>query len=457
MKKGTLIGLVCGIVVTVIAIAGAVAATIFNMPSVKVARGMTKLFAQFAEQGEMFSDKLDFSKIQEIGKEGRYKNTVAFNMDIEGLDDYSVSVDGTVLCDNANEKMREEIKVSLAYYELFSIQLAVDKTDVYIDIPALYEGSVVFDSDNIGEQYNNSIFAGFSDEKIADDLSLDFFEYTDFDTRGAVKELLELIKNSEIKKTGSTVKAKVGNKEVTCQGYTLLFQKEDINRYLNILYTDAGEIYEVKKDMEFLIYMDRKDNIRQIETMNEIVAGDSVNDISVALRFAGEKNVFDAVKGRIGTEKNGNAIVTEFDYSAIKERDTYNQKLQCKTKSELTDLFAVNYDAVWDLKEAGYDMDIEVDVADESYKVEANGSVEADGYGFSMNFDDCEMYINHEKLADFDGSYSVEPLTEEISIPSGKTYPIFEFSQSEFYSFVMDVMQQLGDYYSIFDDFSDLF
>ena len=37
-------------------------------------------------------------------------------MDIEGLDDYSVSVDGTVLCDNINEKMREEIKISLAEY-----------------------------------------------------------------------------------------------------------------------------------------------------------------------------------------------------------------------------------------------------------------------------------------------------------------------------------------------------
>ncbi len=457
MKKGALIGIVCGIAVMVIAVIGAAAAVILNTPSARVVRGMTKLFAQSAEQGEIFSDKLDFSKIQEISREGSYKNKIALNMDIEGLDDYSVSVDGTVLCDNINEKMREEIKISLAYYELLSIQMAVDKNDVYIDIPALYEGSIVFDSRNIGEQYNHSIFAEYSDEKIADDLSLDFFEYTAYDTTGAAEELLELIKNSEIKKADSTVKAKVGNRETVCQGYTLRFKKEDVNHFLNILYEGMEESYEVKEDMELLVYMDRGNNVRQIETKNEFVTGDSINKVSAALRFAGEKNVLDMVKGKIGVEGNGDAVEINFDYSGVKEGRSYNQTLQCKASSELTDLFAIDYDAVWNLDEAAYDMDIGLNVADENYKVDVNGSVEADGYGFSMNFDDCEMYMNHEKLVDFDGSYSVEPLTEEISIPSGKTYPIFEFSQMEFYSFVMEVAQQLEDYYNIFDNFGNIF
>lgn len=457
MKKGALIGLVCGIVVMGAAVIGAAAAVVLNTPSVKVARGVSKLFAEAAEHGEMFGEQFDFGKIQEIYGKGSYKNKVSVNMDIEGINDYAVSVDGTVLCDSINEKMNEEIKISLAYYELLSIQMAVDKTDVYVDIPALYDGSIVFDSRNIGEQYNNSIFAEYADEEIADDFSLDFFNQTVYDTDSGVKELLELIKNSEIKKDDSTVSAKVGSREVKCTGYLLTFKKDDINRFLKTLYADAEETYEVRGDLELLLYMDRKNNIRQIETKKAIVTGGMTDQISVALRFAGETNVLETIKGKINAVEDGSEIEVNFDYSGIREGRSYRQTLQCKAKSELTDLAAVDYSAVWDLEHAGYDMDIEVDVADKNYKMELGGSVETDAYRFDMNFDDCALYMDREKVAGFDGSYSVEPLTEEIKIPSGETRQIFEFSELEFYSFVMEIANRLEDSYDLLDNFGNLF
>lgn len=457
MKKGALIGLVCGIVVMGAAVIGAAAAVVLNTPSVKVARGVSKLFAEAAEQGEIFGEQFDFGKIQEIYEKGSYKNKVSVNMDIEGINDYAVSVDGTVLCDSINEKMNEEIKISLAYYELLSIQMAVDKTDVYVDIPALYDGSIVFDSRNIGEQYNNSIFAEYADEEIADDFSLDFFNQTVYDTDSGVKELLELIKNSEIKKDDSTVSAKVGSREVKCTGYLLTFKKDDINRFLKTLYADAEETYEVRGDLELLLYMDRKNNIRQIETKKAIVTGGMTDQISVALRFAGETNVLETIKGKISALEDGSEIEVNFDYSGIREGRSYRQTLQCKAKSELTDLAAVDYSAVWDLEHAGYDMDIEVDVADKNYKMELGGSVETDAYRFDMNFDDCALYMDREKVAGFDGSYSVEPLTEEIKIPSGETRQIFEFSELEFYSFVMEIANRLEDSYDLLDNFGNLF
>lgn len=457
MKKGALIGLVCGIVVMGAAVIGAAAAVVLNTPSVKVARGVSKLFAEAAEHGEMFGEQFDFGKIQEIYGKGSYKNKVSVNMDIEGINDYAVSVDGTVLCDSINEKMNEEIKISLAYYELLSIQMAVDKTDVYVDIPALYDGSIVFDSRNIGEQYNNSIFAEYADEEIADDFSLDFFNQTVYDTDSGVKELLELIKNSEIKKDDSTVSAKVGSREVKCTGYLLTFKKDDINRFLKTLYVDAEETYEVRGDLELLLYMDRKNNIRQIETKKAIVTGGMTDQISVALRFAGETNVLETIKGKINAVEDGSEIEVNFDYSGIREGRSYRQTLQCKAKSELTDLAAVDYSAVWDLEHAGYDMDIEVDVADKNYKMELGGSVETDAYRFDMNFDDCALYMDREKVAGFDGSYSVEPLTEEIKIPSGETRQIFEFSELEFYSFVMEIANRLEDSYDLLDNFGNLF
>jgi len=440
-----------------VAVAGAAAAVILNTPSVKVARGMTKLLAESAQQGEIFGDTFDFGRIQEIYEKGSYKNKVSVNMDIEGIDDYAVSVDGTVLCDNINEKMNEEIRISLAYYELLSIQMAVDKTDVYIAVPALYDGSLTFDSRNIGEQYNQSIFAEYADEKLADDYSLDFFSRTVPDTEGIAQELLNLIKNAGIKKADLKISAKVGSREVPCTGYLLTLQKEDVNQLLRKLYADSEKVYEIKEDLELLIYMDKRNNIRQIETKNDIITGGLTDKVSAALRFAGEKNVLDTIKGKIIAEKDGSIIEVNFDYSGIKEGNDYNQTLQCKVKSELTDLAVVDYSAVWDLEDAGYDMEIGVKAADEDYKMELSGLVETDAYTFCMNFDDCALYMDREKVVGFDGSYTMEPLTEEIKIPSGEKRQIFEFSELEFYSFIMEVADKLEESFDLLDNFGNLF
>lgn len=460
MKKGTLIGLICGIVVLLIAVVGAGVAVIFNSPTARVIRGVTRLVSQIEIQNDIFDGVIDFDVIQKINAGGSYKNEMNIDMDIDGLDDFSVGVDTTVLCDNTNEKMKEEISISLAYYELLSIQLAVDKTNAYLDVPMLYDGSITFNTQNLGEQFNNSIFYEYLDgEEIADDLSLDFFHNNSaYDIESNAKKLLEIVKNAEITKDDSKVNVTVGNGDVPCNGYRIVLKKEDINQFLGSMTVNADSVSEVKEDVELLIYMDKNNSIRQIQTGKDIETNlDTISTVSFALRIEGLRRPLDDIRGKIEIEEDGEAYEINFDYNGEKEGKQYNQVLQAKVKTTETDLASIAYEAVWDLENAGYDMGVEVNIADLNYEVGLKGTIETNSSGFYMNLDDCDMYMDKEKLADFSGTYSMEPLTEEIEIPSGETHAVFEFSKMEFLSFVMDMTEKLNEYYDMFDDFSDLF
>ena len=457
MKKGTLIGLICGIAVMLIAVVGAGAAVIFNSPTARVIKGVTRLFSQMEMANDIFDDKIDFGVLQKINMGGSYKNKMDIDMDIDGLDDFSVGMDMTVLCDNTNEKMKEEFSISLAYYELLSVQLAVDKTDAYLDIPVLYDGSITFNTQNLGEQFNNSIFYEYLDgEEIADDFSLDFFhDDSIYDVENGTKELLEVVKNAQITKDDSKVNVTVGNGEVSCNGYRLILKQEDINQYLESMAVSADSVSKVKDDVELLIYMDKGNNIKQIQTGKDIET--DLITVSFALRIEGLRRPLDDLKGKINIEEDGEVYEINFDYNGEKDGEQYNQVLQAKVKTTETDLASVAYEAVWDLENAGYDMDVEVNLADLNYEVGLKGTIETDSSGFYMNLDDCDLYMDQEKLADFSGTYSMEPLTEEIEMPAGETHAIFEFSEMEFLTFVMDMADKLDEYYDMFDDFSDLF
>ena len=84
-------------------------------------------------------------------------------------------------------------------------------------------------------------------------------------------------------------------------------------------------------------------------------------------------------------------------------------------------------------------------------------SVEQDKKSYSMTFTDCEVYYEEEKVAGFEGSYRMEPLEEEIVISPTKTYPIFEFTEEEFSTFVLECYEKIQEYTETLEGMGDLF
>ena len=460
MKKGAIIGIVCGVLAVCIGAIGVSAAIVFSNPTVKVVQGVTKLFGELESQGNA-------GKNSALLANENYK--AVFNLDIydvEGLDDLSLGVDATVLCDYDQKKMKEDIGLSLSYYEFLSMQMAVDNTDVYLDIPAFYDGSICFDSQNIDEQYNNSIFKEmFDGAELDEELSMEFFDKAVSDTAGFYdenkKEIMQLVKNADIEKTDTVLPIEIGEKTVNCQGYAVVLKEEDVNTLLNNVYEESGvtkeNTYLVDSDVEVVVYMDKKNNIKQMETKEEIQLDEEAGSISAVLTYTGEENALDEIKGEFDVTVDGETIGCDIDYAAVTEGKDNKCKMQIIVSTDETDVFGMGIKMLMNSEDGSYDLEMDFNMEDENIRIDMGGSVEQDKKSYSMTFTDCEVYYEEEKVAGFEGSYRMEPLEEEIVISPTKTYPIFEFTEEEFSTFVLGCYEKLQEYTETLGGMDDLF
>lgn len=460
MKKGAIIGIVCGVLAVGIGAIGVSAAVVFSNPTVKVVQGVTKLFDELSSQGNS-------EKNSALLANDNYKAVFDLDIyDVEGLDNLSLGLDATVLCDYDNKKMKEDIGLSLSYYELLSMQMAVDNTDVYLDIPALYDGSICFDSQNINEQYNNSIFKEmFDGVEMDEELSMEFFDKAVSDTASFwdenKKEIIQLVKNAEIEKTDTVLPVEIGEKTVNCQGYALTLNEEDVNNLLESIYEESGvteeEIYIVDNKVEVVVYMDKKNNIKQIETKEDIMLADETGAISTVLTFTGEENAFDEMKGEFDVTADGETVGCDINYAAVTEGKEEKCKMQIIVSTDETDVFGIEIRGLVNSQDGSFDMEMDFNMEDENILVDMKGSVEQDNKSFVMRFTDCAVYYEDEKVGGFEGSYRMEPLDEEIVISPAKTYPIFEFTEEEFSTFVLGCYEKLQEYTETLGGMDDLF
>ncbi len=466
MKKGAIIGIVCGVLALGFGAIGVSAAVIFSNPTVKVMQGTTKMLKEMTDQESSLNARMGVSGKTKILTSDKYKTVFDLDIyDVEGLEDLALGIDGTVLCDYKNEKMKEEISFSLSYFEFLSFQMAVDKTDVYLDIPKLYDGSVYFNSQNIDEQFNNSIFKDYIETELEEDISMDFFSEAAGNTANFSdeykKEIIQLVKNAEIEKTKMVLPIEVGNKSVNCEGYTLSLKQEDVNSLLQSLYEESGvsgeSTYLVSNDVKILIYMDKSNNIKQIQTEEDIYLKDLECGISAALKFTGEDNAFDEMKGKFGVVADGETVNCDLEYASVLEGKETKQKMQMIISTDETDIMGIEYKGILNAEDSSYDMDISMDVEDENITVELAGNIEADDKSYALNFKDCVVYYEDSQIGSFDGGYRIEPLEEEIEIPSAKTYPIFEFTEAEFASFAMECYENLEEYANMLGGMGNLY
>lgn len=469
MKKSTLIGVVCGILALGLSIVGVSAAIIWNAPSSRVMRGVTKLFSEMSSQAGELSKELELDKVVLANGTENYQTVFDVDIyDVEGLEDFSIGFNGKAAFDYDNEKMKEEFSLSLSYYELLSLQLAVDKTDVYVDIPALFDGSICFDSENIDEQFNNSIFRQYVGKEMEEELSLNVFDKRVFNSKEFFHtnkdRILKLIKGATIEKVSDALELEVGGKNVKCKGYSLNLKADDVNSLLQAYYEDTGvdkeEYNFVGNDVKLLLYLDGKSCIRQMETKENIVLEDSaIDDFAAAIRLTGEEKSIAAVKGKLNATIEEEAAELNFEYTSAMEQADYKQKLRLKAKNKTTDIMGMDYDAVWNTEEGSFEMAVNVNAAEENYKADATGEIEVDtsARSYEMNFRDCNLYKGEEKLGSFDVNIRMEPLSEEIVIAPAKTYPIFEFTEADFTTFVLGCYEKLEEYGKLLNGIKDLY
>ena len=224
--------------------------------------------------------------------------------------------------------------------------------------------------------------------------------------------------------------------------------------------SDATTSYLLKDDVKLLVYMDKDNNIRQFQTEEDItVEGIDDASFSVALRFTGEDSIFDTVKGKIGINSDEGVVTAKFDYGVVIDGNEVKEKIQLKATADGVDELGLNLETAWNMEDNNYTMDMDMNIEDENFTLAMAGfmGTDASSNSYNLNLNDCAIYYEDELVGSFDVNYCMEPLTEEISMPTGKTYPIFEMTENEFYTFVLESYEKIESYVEMFEGLEDFY
>ena len=179
--------------------------------------------------------------------------------------------------------------------------------------------------------------------------------------------------------------------------------------------------------------------------------------VAAVLKFTGKDNALDEVRGEFDVKAGDEQAGCDFEYSSVTEGKDTTRKMLITIDDNGTEIMSIGVEAGENSADQSFDMDIVLDVAGESLKVDMAGSVEMDNKSYAMKFQDCGFYYQDTKLGSFEGSYRVVPLEEEIVIAPTKTYPIFEFTEEEFSTFVMECYENIENYANMLEGVEDLF
>lgn len=444
MTKKTLLAII-GAAAGLAAVAGVSAAVIFRSPEIRAAKGISYLVEDLVRKEHPIFESDETVAVTQLFSSGSIKQDFQMNISgIEGLD-MTLGLDGSALYSNADRKAQGNFKFSVANYDIVNMKMTVDDTNMYIAIPELYGGNITFNTVNIGSQWNQSLF-GSKNKPVKEDFSLELFrdgEGSKFSFKDFYKDnkldFIEAIKDITVEKTDASVEAERNGTQSEAKGYRVTLAKDSINNLIEIYnnsYMD-NRLSMLSADLNMIIFMDKKDHVVQIETQEPLQLEGNNGGIHFAAGFLGAENAWDSVKGSITYEDTEEQKVL-FEYESKQETDIYSDRLQFKLTENGADLAAINFGGEYGALDSTFDISADIDYKDENYSLELRGDWEQAEESITLQIDDLIVNKDGKKLAKATGYISMEALAEEITVPQGKTYPVLEFSYSDFYSFIKE-------------------
>lgn len=446
--------LIVSCIVAGICLAGAVIAAVFMMQKNPLAEGFVNLSKEVtaleAELGEHFWTDM----INQIGSENVQ---VEYSVNIGGisaLQNITVGLDGKIRRDMERQLFNEEVDISIANAEITESSLFGTADTLYLQVPSIWEGSIVFDTENVSGQWNASaarsqlqLFTGMKlgidrriDAELFRSFSVDAFSAADFlkshqEALKALYENMEVIKARKAQKEGMLSEVLAENLE----NYVL----KDVDGgqiettcYLVILpEKELKEIFaDLKGDIRLCVYLDAGKRIVRICTLPEETLVSEAESGEFAINLTGREATVDRIEIEGSGVINGNAISAllpgeaQVEGTLVLEKHK-EEKGACKIEcnGSLTD-----QKNAWELSLAGNIQGERTD-AGEKLSLEAKNFVVR-----SQNGVICRG----------SGEVKFAPLAETIQIPSGKEYRVGEMNGFETMLFLANCTKNVYSNYS---------
>lgn len=353
---------------------------------------------------------------------------------------FTLGVDTTLLRDADARRMKADTEFSVMNNKLLELNLFGEDRTLCVGLPDLFEQNLVFDTEQIDVQYNDSLFAekfgALEDHAISIDLFpakrfLPWMQYLESWQEGISMEKLEELIDINVPERE--------NRKYRCSQYRLTISKDWIN----------GRIAEIKAVAEEKATAEEKAGI----AIEEEVTGAITRDIIVTIAVE-EKNdrivrisLEEPVAVAIGEKEREIEIEVSGDICFLGE-DRSIDDIVVSMESEVP-LTVLGLDewllTVFGSKDGTEDK-IEMQLRAEFLYDENDTSVTADLHRLTVSVDRFGTY----KLT---GEAVLMPLQEAIEPPAGEAIRLFEMTDEEYQDLEQQIMRKIWRWmkaYSIF-------
>lgn len=452
-KKKNFMFAVCAFV-GIFLIGVAVAAAVVLQKRNPLAKGLADLVGEVVALEEEMGENFWTDAINQIGS-GDVQAEYSFDVSgIPGLQNMTIGLDGEVKRDMEQQLFGADAQVSAANVKLADFSLFGTTDLLYLQVPTLWEGSIVLEPENVSGQWNDSylreqlrqftgediVIGEKTDVRLFERFSLPQFSVADFlkENAEALKDLyenMEVIKAEEAKEderftagqveslSGYVLEDKDGNEiETTC--YVAILPERELREILP----------DVVSDIRLGIYLDEEEKIVRICTLpGEILTAD-VGKGEFALNLTGSETVIDVLEltasgtadAKILSSDLTGEIETECEFTIEKEKEekgSYDIEGSCRFRHQ-TNMVEILLEG------------------------NLRGEQADAGKSLFVTVERMNVKAQDETVCRLSGQAAFEPLTESIVMPAGKEYRIGEMGEPETIVFLAECMGNLLENYS---------
>ncbi len=491
-KKRSII-ITCVIVCVCLAGAAAVAATVIRRRN-PLEKGLMNLALEVMALEEETGEGFWTDAANRIGSGNAWAEYSVNIGGIPGTQNITVGFDGAVKRDMEQGFFEADLAASVANAELGEVLIFGTEDELYVQVPSIWDGSVVFDADNVSGQWDGSQARAQLQKLTGEELGigqridarfLREFSVKEASVSGFLREnaggLRKLYENMEVIKlekaqdlgllSGEQVEELAGVEMTDAEG-----NQKEIVCYLTVL--PEEELKEIAGDtageIRLGVYLDREERIVRVCSVPGERVVTKYGDVTFALSLAGEDSTVDKVEAEFCFAGERGKIFSALRDKAVKMRDEMAQTgeeravdsenepsadLAKETKeherrepSALSDDMELDCSFVIerDREKAGgrcIEGECRIDLGKSVWEISAEGVLRGErtdaGEKVFVDLERSTFKLQNEVICRVSGEAVVMPLGETIGMPAGEEYRIGEMNEMETVGFLAGCVENV--------------
>lgn len=464
MKKIAERKIIVGVCIAVgVCLTGIVAAAVFAVQRNPLAKGLANLAEEATALEEEMGKHFWADAVNRIGS-GSVQAEYSVNIGgIPALQNVTVGLDGKVRRDMESRLLDTEIELSVANAEIGEASLFGTEDTLYLQVPSIWEGSVIFDTEDLGGQWNESavrkelqLLTGYElgidrriDAELFQSFSIESFSVADFLEENG-EALRALYKNTETMKVEKAQRKGIlsGEEAESLENYVLEnAEGEQIETVCYLVVLPEEELKEIfadrAGDVRLGVYLDGEKRIVRVCTVPGETMATAAGEGEFAVNLTGAEETLDRLElscrisdGDMDAEQSR----YEADHAGEVKPDAYKTADTVDMRFLLTGITGMegNMTIEKDREETGsYRVECEGNFAgpEDVWELSMEGTIQGErldtGEKVSLEVENLVVRSQGSVVCRGSGRTVFAPLAEDVQMPAGKECRIGEMNEVE--------------------------